>query len=265
MKMRGLVFFIGMASLVSMAVFGGAKSDDASRTKSAVSGGVPPYLNTGDTFPIVKQGENITLSVATVYNSAMGAKTDDIWFWKYCSEKMNINFEVEQIMDSAAEERKNLMFASGDLKDIVFHLGINATDMVTYGQEEHLLYNLNDLLKPEYAPNILGLMEKMPDLRANISCPDGGIYGLPVIFEKNDTNSVPRTFINTDFLQKVGLKYLETLDDFYTVLKAFKEKDPSGTGKIVPLERTGPQIYFSGRKKLDCSCLQASQGLFQGY
>jgi putative aldouronate transport system substrate-binding protein len=41
--------------------------------------------------------------------------------------------------------------------------------------------------------------------------------------------------INQEYLEKTGLKFPDTLDEFYQVLKAFKEQDPSGTGKIVPL------------------------------
>ncbi|MDU0106158.1 extracellular solute-binding protein, partial [Acinetobacter baumannii] len=37
--------------------------------------------------------------------------------------------------------------------------------------------------------------------------------------------------IRTDWLKNVGLDMPETLDDFYEVLKAFKEKDPDGNGK----------------------------------
>jgi putative aldouronate transport system substrate-binding protein len=245
-KKTGLILLIAL--LVSAALYGGGKKDNPVPSNGSASGGIPPYLNTGNTFPIVKPGENITLTVATVYNSALGGRTEDLWFWKFAKEKMNINFQVEQIMDSAAQERKNLMFASGDLKDLIFNIGLTNSDLVTYGQSEHLLYDLNSLLTPELAPNLLVLMDKFPELRAAMSCPDGGMYTFPKIGLVNDPGSVIRLFINTEWLQKTGVKTPETLDEFYNVLKAFKEKDPSGTGKIVPLggnsKTNSPEPYI---------------------
>jgi putative aldouronate transport system substrate-binding protein len=225
------VLFMVLSLAVSMAIFGAGKQE----APVPAAGGPPAYLNTGNTFPVVKEGENITLSAATVYNPALGGRTEDLWFWKFAKKKMNINFQVEQIMQSAAQERKNLMFASGDLKDLIFNIGLTTTDLVTYGQMEHLLYDLNKVLTPGYAPNLLELTQKYPSMKASMSCPDGGMYTFPKINLINDPNGVKRLFINTEWLKKVGMKPPETLDDFYAVLKAFKEKDPSGTGKIVPL------------------------------
>ena len=45
-----------------------------------------------------------------------------------------------------------------------------------------------------------------------------------------------------DWLDKLGLEQPKTLDDFYNVLKAFKEKDPNGNG-------IADEIPFSGRMK----------------
>lgn len=41
--------------------------------------------------------------------------------------------------------------------------------------------------------------------------------------------------IRKDWLDKLGMKPPATTDEFYTVLKAFKEKDPGNTGgKVIP-------------------------------
>lgn len=37
--------------------------------------------------------------------------------------------------------------------------------------------------------------------------------------------------INKSWLDKLGLKVPDTIDDLYNVLKAFKEQDPNGNGK----------------------------------
>jgi putative aldouronate transport system substrate-binding protein len=55
---------------------------------------------------------------------------------------------------------------------------------------------------------------------------DGKRYG---IFTKFQGGTMPT--VRQDWLEKLGLKDPKTLDDYYNVLKAFKEKDPDGNKK----------------------------------
>lgn len=55
---------------------------------------------------------------------------------------------------------------------------------------------------------------------------DGKIYG---IFTKFQGGTMP--VVRQDWMDKLGLKEPKTLDDYYNVLKAFKDGDPDGNGK----------------------------------
>ncbi|KIL39813.1 ABC transporter substrate-binding protein [Gordoniibacillus kamchatkensis] len=55
---------------------------------------------------------------------------------------------------------------------------------------------------------------------------DGKIYG---VFTKYQGGTMP--IIREDWIKKLNLKDPVTLDDYYNVLKAFKEQDPDGNGK----------------------------------
>jgi putative aldouronate transport system substrate-binding protein len=56
--------------------------------------------------------------------------------------------------------------------------------------------------------------------------PDGKIYG---VFSKFQGGTMP--IVRQDWLDKLKLSQPKTLDEFYTVMKAFKEQDPDGNGK----------------------------------
>jgi putative aldouronate transport system substrate-binding protein len=56
--------------------------------------------------------------------------------------------------------------------------------------------------------------------------PDGKIYG---VFAKFQGGTMP--IVRQDWLDKLHLQQPKTLDDYYNVLKAFKEQDPDGDGK----------------------------------
>lgn len=55
---------------------------------------------------------------------------------------------------------------------------------------------------------------------------DGKIYG---VFTKFQGGTMP--IVRNDWLKKLNLPEPKTLDDYYTVLKAFTEQDPDGNGK----------------------------------
>ncbi|MDF2925080.1 MAG: transporter substrate-binding protein [Paenibacillaceae bacterium] len=55
---------------------------------------------------------------------------------------------------------------------------------------------------------------------------DGKVYG---IFTKFQGGTMPT--VRQDWMDKLNLKDPKSLDDYYNVLKAFKEKDPDGNGK----------------------------------
>jgi putative aldouronate transport system substrate-binding protein len=59
-----------------------------------------------------------------------------------------------------------------------------------------------------------------------VKAQDGKIYG---IFTKFQGGTMP--IVRKDWLDKLGLKEPKTLDEYYNVLKAFKERDPDGNGK----------------------------------
>jgi putative aldouronate transport system substrate-binding protein len=230
-KIKRAVFFI-LIPVLGMPLFAAGGKDAA----DPGSGKYPAYLNTGNTYPVVKQGESVTLKVATATHPQFGGKTEDLYFWKWIDHKLNIKVSVEQVLTTALAERKALMFAAGDLPDLLFEMGLTSTDLINYGQVDKQLYDLNKLMNQDLAPNILVSFQKTPDAKFLMTTPDGGIYAFPRIAYPNNLNVIQtRMFMNTQWLAKVGLTRPETLEDFYRILKAFKEKDPSGTGRIVPL------------------------------
>lgn len=210
-------------------------------------------------LPIVK--EPVTMSMVTVRNSNAGP-ADQMWFFKWMKEKGNIDFKVTQIEAAAWPERKNILFASGDLPDIFFHSSFSASDIIRYGQVGKQFIPLNDLID-KYAPNIKKAFEENPRLKAAVTSPDGNIYSLPSYF-KYPQLTWNRVFIHTDWLNKLGLKEPETLDDLYAVLKAFKEKDPNGNGKADEIPLGGSWGHGFEERMIVTAALGFNQPGFMG-
>ena len=102
-------------------------------------------------WPIVKDGEKLTVSVATKRSEQYGKDPDQQWFWIWSETYSGIDFEVDQILSTAVDERKSLMFASGDLPDLLFGINLDTSELVRYGMGEGMLLDLTDL-NLDYTP-----------------------------------------------------------------------------------------------------------------
>ncbi|MCL2834205.1 MAG: extracellular solute-binding protein, partial [Treponema sp.] len=178
------------------------------------------YLNANNAMPIVNK--KITLQLVTEKGPISGP-ADQIWFWKWAEQTMNIHFDVIQLESPTALEKQNLMFASNELPDIFFsNPAFSPSDLLQYGQKEKQLIPLNTLIE-KYAPTLNSFFQKSPTLKAQSTCPDGNIYFLPGFNYPPQSYQGARAWINMGWLNKLGMKMPETLDDLNNVLVAFRD------------------------------------------
>ena len=232
-KLFKVIMLFIIASLFAAPAF--ARGNQNTQTVERGPDGLPTYLNTGTTLPIVKPGHTVTLSFLAPMDDDYGGKTEDLWFWEYVRRIMNIQVSVEQVLESAIEQRRALLFAAGNLPDIMFELGLNTVDIMNYGVRDKQLLNIANYLNPQVAPNLMNSFQRTPAARAALTAPDGGIYAWASIGQAINTSGMPDFFINTTWLRQLGLQKPNTLDEYYNALVAFRDRDPSGTGRIIPL------------------------------
>ena len=128
---------------------------------------------------------------------------------------------------SGLTEKRSVMLATGDLPDIILK-DVTATELVTYG-ENGTFIPMQDLIK-QYAPNVTALFEQTEGLEGFVTAPDGNIYGVPRMNAAPWTKANGIGMINTKWLENLGLEMPTTVDEWYEVLKAFKEQDANGNG-----------------------------------
>jgi len=181
-----------------------------------------------NSWPLVEDGEEVTLKVMVYTQDAYPTDPHSIWFWNWLEAETGVKFEIEQVLETALTERKSLMFASGDLPDILLCIGLSTTEMMNYGAGEKLLRPLNDLITPELMPNLCLALEEFPIMKANATAADGNIYSFPYnrgYFSPYGESD--RIFYDLNRMEAAG--YSEpptTLDDFIDMLYGMKEADP---------------------------------------
>ncbi|TVY08838.1 extracellular solute-binding protein [Paenibacillus cremeus] len=199
-------------------------------------------------FPVVK--EKVTLKGFARKDAQLGDYAQ-MALWKQIEEKTNIHVDWVTPALQDATEKVNLAIASGDLPDFFIKGVIPQEDVIKYGSQGILL-PLEKLID-SYAPNLKAILDKKPELRASITSPDGHIYTLPRIVDYG-LLGVPRfPMLNMTWTSKVGMQPPKTSDELYQLLKAFKEKDPNGSG-------TADEIPYSAHN-LDWA-MRGLEGMF---
>lgn len=188
----------------------------------------PDYMlleGDGVTSPIVKDGENVAINVVISQGAKQG-NADQIWLWKYFEEVLNVKVNVEQVTD--ATEYRNLALASGDFPDIMINMGVSASELVNYGQEESMFLKIDEYID-EYMPHLKAIYEEHPEYRTAIEAPDGHIYALGGIADPDDETRNTGIHIHEKWLNELGLSMPETLDELVEALRAMKAAYPDST------------------------------------
>lgn len=176
--------------------------------------------------------EPVTLEIACVRTGTSGP-WGEMPFFKKLEEKTNVKINWREFPDPY-KESVNLMFASQDFPDAMMR-GAEDAQVLGAAAAKNVI-SLNDLID-KYAPRWKEVLEKDDYVRKVVTMPDGNIYSLPFIrMDENDYGMRDGWFINKDWLDKLGLDIPVTTDDFYNVLKAFRDASENGTlpADIIP-------------------------------
>ncbi|MGL4362695.1 MAG: hypothetical protein ACRCSG_05435 [Cellulosilyticaceae bacterium] len=162
------------------------------------------------------------------------------------------DIDMESVDKYIGTSEKNISFILGGIFD-----DIEVTDL--YNKE--IIIPLQDLIK-EYAPNIQKLITENSIVRDAMMREDGVIYSLPKICENPCYDDNRYLFINKTWLNRLGLKMPETLDEFYEILLIFRDSDVNGNG----LQDEVPLTFLSRNEVNDERLFLGAFGLVdQGY
>lgn len=154
--------------------------------------------------------------------------SNDLSIIKEIVKQTNVSFDFVSgpIDEAQMREKFNVLIASGDIPDVIVGNPAITTDMYRVGETK--IFEPLDGLIDKYAPNLKKILKENPGINKAIRLNDGKIYFLPFV---GAVKTQYVFLIRQDWLKKLGLKKPETLDDWYTVLKAFRDRDPNGNGK----------------------------------
>lgn len=224
MEMKALLYTIGASVLAVGCIFWAMK--DAGTLTPGTGEQNPERDAAGYTLPIVTDG-SVTLRYAGWDNwYAPASLSQQLPVWREVEKRtgVRIKWEVSHYSQYPSAMRTKLA-AAKDLPDI-FALPISLQEAI----DQELIEPLDDLID-RYAPNIQRFLADNPLEAQRMRAHDGRLYALSSVATGSEYLDPFGLLIRKDWLDRLGLQEPKTLDDWYTVLKAFKEQDPNANGE----------------------------------
>jgi putative aldouronate transport system substrate-binding protein len=193
-------------------------------------------------FPIVTDGPAELTVFMTQHAHVENMETNYATKWYEEKTGVHVNWQLASSTDAA--EKVSLLLAANnkdEMPDVFFSAGISRAVADAYGAQG-ILMDLTDLID-QYGVNMWALREHNPGFCGEMVSYDGGIYFLSRYYETVHTRHTQKIWMNMKWLENVGMEVPNTTEEFYEVLKAFKEQDANGNGD--PNDEI-PMIYFDG-------------------
>lgn len=202
-------------------------------TALALAACTAPEEDNGQLVAFGPQGDNGTLK--------------ENLFTQEVEKKFDIDFDWQTTTydGSVAGEKRQVSLASGDYPDAYFLVpwvdAFSRSEILKYGQQGVLL-PLEDLID-EYAPNLKERFEEKSDWKESVTAPDGHIYAITQWSECFHCSFPSKLWVNSTWLDNLGLEEPTTTDELRDVLRAFKNDDPNGNGVAdeVPLSASASE------------------------
>lgn len=207
------------------------KKATGTNTDNAVDVSAPGEL------PIVKEKIELTIGIP---NNANVQNFDTNEYTKWLEEQTNIDLKFDIFPSSGGMDKLQVMLASNsELPDVLIGFQMDDKLFLKY-EDQGVFLALNDYIE-EHGYWIKEMFEKtmVKDVKKYMRSANGKFYWMPYLVEQEGNVWAGKAWINKVWLDKLGLEVPTTTEEFRTVLKAFKTKDPNGNGKNDELGFTG--------------------------
>lgn len=259
MLKKGMALLLTAAMAFTMLTACSSKKKDGQNASDNTQN-IQQEANSGElTLPITKSPLTLSFWVGLNSNAAAVVKDySEIEAMKVIKEKTGIDIKWLHPPVGQETEQFNLLVSTNDLPDMIEYSWDKYSGGPQKALQDKVLVPLNDLID-KYAPNLKKILEENPEVKKQVSTDNGDIYCFPYLYLDEGLEGPFAGFqIRKDWLDKLGLKMPATIDDWYTVLKAFKEKDPNANG-------TNDEVPFGTIKDGDFCWFMSAWGLTRQY
>ena len=230
-----------MAIVMSVALLAGCGgSGNAGGGAASAPAEVPAE---GYTFPLA---EKVEISGLTRFPASTESEPNNRTIYKRLEEKTNVHVNWKAIQSDQWGDKIALELANiKTLPEFISPAGLGDADILKYAKQG-VIIPLESYITPELMPNLTKVFEQAPEYLDMCKDENGHIWTLPWIEQLGVGKTAIQTignmpFINTAWLDFLGLEMPKTVDEFEAVLIAFRDnadklkKEFNIDGDIIPL------------------------------
>lgn len=155
--------------------------------------------------------------------SANFASLGDTPFAKEWEKETGVKLEFQHPPANQGNEQFSLLLADGNLPDLMEYAWMNYPGGPEKAITDGNILALNDIFD-QYCPNIKKYLEENPDIDKMIKTDEGHYYVFPFIRGDKKLCNTIGPMIREDWLKELNLEVPETIDEWETVLTAFKDQ-----------------------------------------
>lgn len=212
-----------------------SSQQEASQTteSSVTEDSAAPPAEGPESYSMPISEETITLSLFSQLDSkasvSIGTMEDNYTMQYYESiSGVHIQFFHPSSATSIGEAL-NVMISSGEYTDLIGSI-MNASDGLDTLIENDVILRLNEYID-QYGYYLSQIFEEYPEFYTQVLTYEGNIGLYPTSRLDPSTRYFESFVIRQDWLDTLGLEKPTTVDEWYTVLKAFATQDPNGNGQ----------------------------------
>lgn len=233
MRKRKTALIMAMA-MAAAALGGCGGSGSAAGTASAVPGAEATEAENeaegGESTEAEgdKPYEGVTLTYWVELNGSVSSSVANLRETKWTQvveEKTGIKLDFIHPTSGSEDEEFSILVASGEYPDIIEHTWTKYSGGASAAISDGVIINLNDIIENE-APNLKAILKSHPEVDKMVKTQEGDYYCFPFLRgleTPNKTQFSSGMVVRKDILDKLGLSVPETIDEWETVLRAFKE------------------------------------------
>lgn len=213
-KTKALVLILTLAMLMNACTAAGTKTQET--TAASTTAASTTAASTTATAPATgSEPDVIDFMIGEQFSAPV---TDNLKVIQIIEEKTNTKLNITNVPQADLPVKVQTALSSGSMPDVVEFWNY---DQAAVYAKNGLLIAMDQYL--DKYKNLATWWAKFPAIEKNTKFDDGKLYILPKI----DTRAfLVHLTINDNWLKELNLKAPATLDEFHTVLTAFKTKYP---------------------------------------
>ena len=193
-----------------------AASSEAAGSNTEVA--APEFSYPMEGNPTVTYWMELNGNVAANWSSM-----EDTYFGKNLQAATGVDIEFQHPAVGQTAEQFNLMMSNAELPDIIEYSWLGYAGGPSAAIDEEVIIPLNDVID-QYMPNFKAYLEANPEIDKMIKTDDGVYYCVPFIRGGDSLLTSMGLMLRGDWLEELGLEVPTTIEEWETVLTAFKEK-----------------------------------------